>query len=64
MTWIDDEVIRGKDPDAMAAYEASLAYYLERDGRVSPRAAECPAAERLVERGEAVWVTCLTLGRP
>lgn len=64
MTWLDDEVSRGKDPDAMAAYEALLGYYLQTNEEVCPTPAELAAAERLVERGEAVWVSCLTLGRP
>lgn len=47
----------------VGAYEALLAFYLQRDGEVTPHLAECPAADRLVERGAAHWKTCLTLGQ-
>lgn len=62
-------VVKGDSPfspeseDAVTgAYKALLAYHLERDGEVTPVVIECPAAERLIERGEAHWKTCLTLG--
>ena len=64
LSYIDAEVQRGEDPDALRAYKEVLRCYLERDGQVTPMLAECPAASQLVEDGEAVWITCLTLGLP